>query len=295
MANDVNSPDTVITENFTKVGKITVGVVAYSTPLSTLEKTIQSLNDSIVDIFVVLLCNSPDKNYQKDVELLCDKYKIRFFGNQPNRGFGSGHNLVARTFPSEWYICCNPDVVVRSNTIFELVKFGETQKDAILLMPRVLSEDGSTQPLARRTLTPLRWLYRQLWRVMPRLFKPFELRFDYGKTQPVDFVTGCFFAVKQSNFWKLGGFDEAFFLYTEDADLSYRAKLIGVNYFVSSTEITHVWMTKQTRNHKTIWQELRSLLRYFTKHRLIFTSRGRCECSSGGAQKNNSSKLAPSV
>jgi hypothetical protein len=268
MENEINYPDSVITEQFTNVEKITVGVVAYSTPLSTLEKTVASLTVSDSHVFIVLLCNSPDKKYQKDVESLCDKYDIRFFGNQLNRGFGSGHNLIARTFPSDWYICCNPDVVVRPNTILELVKFGERQKDAVLLMPRVLSEDGTTQPLARRTLTPIRWFYRQLWRVMPRLFKPFELRFDYYKTQPVDFVTGCFFAVKQSNFWKLGGFDESFFLYTEDADLSYRAKSIGVNYFVSSSEITHVWTTNETRNHKTIRQELRSLSRYFTKHRL---------------------------
>ena len=267
---DSTCPSRPISEKPSGQRDTIVGIVAFNTPILTLDKTIHSLGESNIPIFTVVLCNSANQQYQQDVEAICKKYHVKFFGNQKNKGFGAGHNLIVRTFPSKWYICCNPDVIVRSNTIKELLNFGESHREAILLMPRVLSEDGSIQPLARRTLTPLRWLYRQAWRGLPSLFRPFELRFDYYRTQPVDFVTGSFFAVKQSSFIKIGGFDEDFFLYSEDADLSYRAKLTGINYYVASAEITHIWMTNRTRSYKTIIQELSSLMRYFNKHNLWF-------------------------
>lgn len=250
--------------------KITVGIVAYSTAHETLSKLIQSLKQSSCTLKIVILCNSPDEEYQRNIKVLTKEHGIELLGHEPNRGFGAGHNTIARTFPSEWYICCNPDVIVRPDTIIELLRFAEEQSDAVLLMPRVMSPDGSVQPLARRDLTPISWLHRQLWRVRPDYFKPFELRFNYYKSQPVEFVTGCFFAVKQEHFWRLGGFDENFFLYAEDADLSYRAKRIGKNYFVASSVIVHMWTTNLKRNLKTIVREIRSLIFYFNKHKLWF-------------------------
>lgn len=248
--------------------KITIGIVSYNTPPQTLQKLVSSLKNSNLSATIVLLCNSENTSYQIEICELSKEYGVEFLGNQPNRGFGAGHNSIARAFPAEWYICCNPDVVVKQDTISELLGFAEKNNDAILLMPRVLSKDGSIQPLARKTLTPISWFHRQLWRLMPRLFRPFELRFDYKKSQPVDFVTGCFFAVKQEHFWKLGGFDESFFLYSEDADLSYRAKSLGVNYFVATSEICHLWTTNSCRNRKIILLELKSLYHYFNKHKL---------------------------
>ena len=248
--------------------KVTVGIVAYNTPESTLEKTFSSLRASNLDLYIVVFCNSILDQYQKKIQILCNNYKVDFRGNQPNKGFGHGHNQIASLCKSEWYICCNPDVVVNSSTIATLLAFGEQNGDSVLLMPRILSPDGTVQPVARQTLTPKAWVQRQLWRLMPKIFSLPERRFDYNKSQPVDFVSGSFFAVKLEIFLALNGFDESFFLYAEDADLSYRAKSIGENYFVATAEITHYWTTANHRNLRTIRIELYSLFRYFKKHRL---------------------------
>ena len=250
---------------------ITLGIVAFNTPLSTLSKLFQSVKASDVTISTVLLCNSQNPRYQTEVKRLCEANEVIFLGNQSNKGFGKGHNTIANTFPSDWYICCNPDVVVKKNTISELIRFAEESSDSILLMPRVCSPDGTIQPLARKTLTPVSWLSRQLWRFFPNIIRPFELCFDYYTSQPVEFVTGCFFAIRRAHFEALGGFDESFFLYSEDADLSYRATKLGVNYFVASSEITHIWTTNATRNLRTVKQELKSLYKYFNKHNLWFS------------------------
>jgi GT2 family glycosyltransferase len=247
---------------------ITVGIVSYNTSVLTLRKLIESLKKSDCSLKIVLLCNSQNEIYQSELFQISKEYQINLLNNQPNRGFGAGHNTIAQEFQAEWYVCCNPDVMVRPDSISKLIQFADEKPDAVMLMPRVVSENGTVQPLARRHLTLITWIHRQLWRLMPRLFKPFEISFDYHKSQPVDFVTGCFFAIRHEKFRRLGGFDEQFFLYSEDADLSYRASKIGSNYFVATSEITHFWTTDKTRNHRIIFQELKSLIYYFGKHNL---------------------------
>ena len=246
---------------------IGLGIVVYNTELSVLTNTFSSLERSTIPIEVVIHCNSPIGDYQRAVEEITLAFGFKLMKDRPNKGFGAGHNEIWRDFKTKWYVCCNPDVFIKPNAIEELIKFGEAKHNLGLLMPKVLNKDGSIQPLARRHPTLFRWLLRQLWRMFPNLIKPYEVTFDYNSTQPVEFVTGCFFAVKLETMNLLGGFDEEFFLYAEDADLARRAETIGQNYFVAASEVTHLWSTKWSSNPRAVISELKSLLRYFIKHK----------------------------
>jgi GT2 family glycosyltransferase len=245
---------------------VSVGVVVFNTPQQTLERTLQSLKGSTVPVDIICLCNSPSQRYQDDVKEMCARLGVLCLSNQPNSGFGAGHNVIWRSVYTDWYICCNPDVVVDHQAILKLLEFAETKSDVSLLMPQVRNVDGSIQPVARQHPTPTRWIVRQLWRMFPCAFRPYEIAFDYSTTQPVEFVTGCFFMVKLDVMRKLNGFDESFFLYAEDADISKRAERHGLNWYVHSAIIIHAWSAEWKRSFSAMTMNLFSLIRYWCKH-----------------------------
>jgi GT2 family glycosyltransferase len=246
--------------------KATAGIVAYNTDIGILGSTIKSLLSCTTGLRVIILCNSPLASYQQAVQDLCAEFKVDCFPNQANGGFGKGHNDIVRQVSTEWYICCNPDVVVNPTAIENLISFAETKNDAIILSPRIVGPSGETHFLARRHLTILTWLHRQLWRIWPSVFSPFEFRFDYGVSQKVEFPSGAFFAIRTRHFKQLEGFNEEYFLYCEDADFARRASNIGHNYYVSGAEVIHAWDKAWSRSTQMFLQELKSLYKYFRIH-----------------------------
>jgi GT2 family glycosyltransferase len=244
---------------------IVVGIVVFNTEIDSLRRTFESIKGSSVPVKLVCLCNSPQPSYQLAVRNLAEEFEVELIANSPNRGFGAGHNMIWQSTNCDWYICCNPDIEADRFAIEHLVQFGEQQQQSCLLMPKVLNLDGSVQPLARPHPTLLQWTKRQLWRVFPRILSPFELTFDYSHSQPVQFVTGCFFAARKSLLMELRGFDEAYFLYAEDADLSRRAEAYGNNWYVASAIVKHAWASDWKRNHRAFRLALLGLLKYWRK------------------------------
>lgn len=245
---------------------ITLGIVVFNTAIEIIERTIQSCHAiDFPGLRVIVLCNSNDSLYQKSISDLCAKYQVYCLSNQPNQGFGHGHNVIARTYAATWYICCNPDIEITIGAIDKLIEFARSKPDSVMVMPKILSPEGVVQPLCRKHLTPLNWLHRQAWRLMPYIFSPYEVKFDYSKSSSVDFVSGCFFLIRMKLFLQLQGFDESFFLYVEDADLSFRASRIGTNYYCSEATVVHKWSTNWWSNPKALNCEISSLARFFWK------------------------------
>jgi GT2 family glycosyltransferase len=247
-----------------------LGIVVYNSPLDKLKKTFESIAEAQKKFArlktVHILCNNPDRAYQEELGRLVPSYGFAFIGFRPNHGFGAAHNEIIRLVTAKWYICCNPDIEINSQTLPALLDFGEKLPNPGLLMPKVFSIDGSIQPLARRHITLETWLARQLWRMFPKHFVPYEIAFDYSRTQPIEFVTGCFFAAQTSLLRTLNGFDEAFFLYAEDADLSRRSSKIAQNYYVSESYVIHHWGMAWSKSFRSFRQNISSIFRYFSKH-----------------------------
>jgi GT2 family glycosyltransferase len=244
---------------------VTIGIVVFNTHLDVFERTIKSCKDFCANCLLVILCNSDNSNYQSKIAGLCQLYKAECISNAPNRGFGAGHNTIVNQYPSEWYVCCNPDICFTEDCISKMIAFASKTADSVQVSPKILSPSGAIQPLSRRHLTLSSWLHRQAWRLFPRLFRPYELRFNYDKTQPIEFVTGCFFMIRAQLFFKLGGFDESFFLYAEDADFSRRAVSLGTNYYFADSSVVHEWSTKWRSDWRAVRNEVRSLARLFAK------------------------------
>lgn len=248
---------------------VVVGIVAYNTDLPVVEATLRSLRESDIPLSVQVLCNAPSKEYQQAVGALCARYDVEALLHMPNKGFGAGHNSIANASSAEWYICCNPDIEVRPDTIRVLIEAASALPNAVILGPKLVSENGEVQPLARKHITLWTWTLRQLWRLAPSLFKPYEITFDYNKTQAIQFTSGAFFAIKMDHFRQLKGFDEGFFLHFEDADLARRAEAFGTNYFVATAVAKHQWGKHWARSSHAMKQNFKSFGRYLMKHGIM--------------------------
>jgi GT2 family glycosyltransferase len=157
---------------------------------------------------------------------------VRFLPTARNEGFAAGVNAAARASSAPFILLLNPDAVVESPVMAELERWLTDHPETGVVGPRVLNEDGSIQASARRfpgvstafggrstwmtARFPGNWLSR---RNLPA-------RDAVGPVE-VDWVAGSCLMTRRQLFEALGGFDESFFLYWEDADYCCRAASLG--------------------------------------------------------------------
>jgi GT2 family glycosyltransferase len=156
-----------------------------------------------------------------------------------NLGFAAANNRAAAGAVGEYLLLLNPDTVVLDRAVERLVAFVESRPEAGIWGGRTVFADGRLNPTscwARPTPWSLLCLGTGLSSVMrwSRVFNPEA----YGGWQrdtvrEVDIVTGCFLLIRRSLWERLGGFDRAFFMYGEEADLCLRARALGVRPVVT--------------------------------------------------------------
>lgn len=198
--------------------------------------------------------------------------RITLLTNTTNRGFGAGHNMILERLRSQFHVIFNPDILIDGDVFSPLAAHLATQSDVGMLCPRFLNQDGSLQPLNHRhptlldlmlrrfAIAPLRYLFRE------RMAR-YEMRdLGYDRSYDVPFVSGAFMFCRTQVLRNLGGFDERFFLYFEDADLSRRFQQAGWRtcYWPGVT-VVHAWERASRRSLRIGLIMLGSAWRYFHK------------------------------
>lgn len=160
--------------------------------------------------------------------------QARVFAQRENLGFAGGNNCAAQHARGEWLLLLNPDTVVLNGAIDRLVTFALAHRDAQIFGGRTLFGDESLNPSSCWG-APTPWSVFSTASGLARVFRsapwaqPEELRgWERDSVRDVDIVSGCFFLLPRRLWNELGGFDPAFFMYGEEADLCLRAKQRGV-------------------------------------------------------------------
>jgi GT2 family glycosyltransferase len=170
--------------------------------------------------------------------------QVSTLARSDNLGFAAGVNLAAARTRAPFLLVLNPDTVVEEPLVGRLEDWMASHPAAGVVGPRVLEADGSVQRSARRfpgasTLLGGRstWLSRRFpdnWfsrRNLVRSDAPIE----------VDWVSGACLMTRRDLFETLGGFDESFFMYWEDADYCRRVTLAGYRcVYVPDMTVRHV-------------------------------------------------------
>ena len=198
---------------------------------------------------------------------------VRVVALAANVGFGAGNNRGAALASGRWLLLLNSDAYVRPGAIDELVRFAEGRPEIGVTGPRLLWPDGRLQRSCRRfpTLFRLATEYLYLRKLMPRsriLNGLYYGEFAHDEPWRVDWLTGACLLMRRDLFERLGGFDEAFFLYSEEVDLLYRARGLGAEtWYDPAAEVVHEWGgTAGRASALTLCEQARSHVRYLDKH-----------------------------
>ena len=192
---------------------------------------------------------------------------VRVIRRQANGGFGAGHNTVLPGLASDYHFILNPDILLREDTLSGLAEWMQAHPAAVMARPSLCFPDGRTQvlPLRRCSLRPM--VYRQLGLPFLKKYNDAYVMAGEDLTVPrqIEFCTGSFAAVRTDAFRAAGGFDEGYFMYVEDADLTQKMLRQGQVWLVPQYTAVHAWHRAAHRSLGPMLQQTRSLCRYFKK------------------------------
>lgn len=194
-------------------------------------------------------------------------------GNAENRGFAAACNQGARSSTADYLLFLNPDTRLHPDALARVLAFmgDPARAEAGICGIRLVDEHGQPSTAAARfpTLRVLVGEATGLSRLLPWLFPRHLLTAaECTSTREVDQVIGAFFLVRRPLFERLGGFDERFFVYFEEVDLSYRAKQAGYTswYLADAEAFHHGGLSSDQVKAARLFYSLRSRLLYADKH-----------------------------
>lgn len=188
-----------------------------------------------------------------------------------NLGYGAGNNraLHASAGWSRYFLILNTDLVFDGAGLDRMVAYLDRHPDVALAVPRVTYPDGRLQTLCRLLPTPADLLGRQFRSNAAsthRRNQRYEFReWSYDHPAQFPFLSGCFMLARREALEMVGGFDERFFLYGEDVDLSRRLHARARTMFVPAMTIVHDYRSRVTLKPHLIRLMMTNLARYFTK------------------------------
>ena len=190
-----------------------------------------------------------------------------------NLGFGKACNLGAYQCNSEYLLFLNPDAALHPNTLQEALSYMQNAaNDGVgICGVQLLDESGRVARTCAR-FPSVRLFAAQAFGLSKfRMLNGWSHRmseWDHASTRDVDHVIGAFYLIRKSLFESLGGFDERFFVYLEDLDLSLRARQAGWRsvYLATATAFHAGGGTSKQVKAARLFYSLRSRLLYGFKH-----------------------------
>jgi N-acetylglucosaminyl-diphospho-decaprenol L-rhamnosyltransferase len=197
---------------------------------------------------------------------------LRVLRNSRNAGFGTACNAGAGIGVGEWLLFLNPDTRVPRDALERAVSnLANGPNDVAVCGVRLVSDSGITSRGCARLPTWRMFFVSALGldRIAPRVFKSHVMaEWDHAESRVVGHVIGAFYLIRRCVFERLGGFDERFFLYLEDLDLSQRIHEAGYRiYYDAKSHAYHKGGgTSEAILGRRLFYSLRSRLQYSTKH-----------------------------
>lgn len=197
----------------------------------------------------------------------------RLIQNPENAGFARACNQGVAASTGDLVVFINPDTVVQEDFFERVESFFEEAPRCGVAGPKVLDVEGNLQLSARREVTFISGLLGRtstLTRLFPKstlVKSQFPTVTDQTHPAPVDWVSGACMAVRRRTLQEIGGFDERFFMYFEDADLCRRVREAGwLVYYVPEIEVVHQTGGSSHSKPRAVWLLHKSAFLYHRKH-----------------------------
>lgn len=191
-----------------------------------LELCLKSVEDSLVhiDAEIIVIDNLSSDQSCEMVKSLFPKVKL--IQNKENFGFSKGNNIGVAQAKGEYVCILNPDTVVAENTFENLLQFAGQQANLGILGCRLIDGQGRFLPESKRNVPSSKVAIKKMLGFSKSYYV--SNLDDKGIGSSSVFV-GAFMIMKREIYNQVGGFDEDYFMYGEDIDLSYKIEQAGYN------------------------------------------------------------------
>ncbi len=253
--------------------KLSISIVIYEdyTDVKNAVESIEKVTPAEIEKEIYLIDNSEhdesDEGEAAFREWITAYSDVIYRKSGGNIGFGAGHNLCMKEYNSQYHAIVNPDILLKEDAFSSMIPFMDENPDIGMLIPRILSEEGELQKVYRRDLTPLDMFIRMF------CGGHFKKRQDYHTLQDqnydavfdLPFGQGSFLLIRTELFKEIGGFDDRFFLYMEDADLCRRVGQKARFVYFPGASVIHKWEKGSHKNKKLFRIHVESMIKYFRK------------------------------
>lgn len=246
---------------------LTVSIVTYHTAEQELCSALNCLETpEVAHIWVI------DNGREERIREICKRYnKVRYI-EADNVGYGAGHNIAIREALKEnyapYHLVMNTDIQFDSSIFGRLSSEMDAHPKIGCIQPKILSPAGAPQYNGRRLPTPFdlmtRILFPESW------FKRGRARYllkylDLDKPWNIPYHSGSFMFLRLNTLREVGLFDERFFLYPEDIDLTRRIHRDHITLYWPEVSIVHSHRAASKKVPKLFWIHAVNIIRYFNK------------------------------
>lgn len=239
---------------------LSVLIVSYNTREMTLACLRSVFEETVRTSFELIVVDNQSEDGSADSIKAEFGGRVRLIRAESNLGFAAANNLAAEEARGDHLLLLNPDTVVLDGAIDKLMDFARERPEAKIWGGRTVFEDGSLNVAScwrRMTIWSLLCRALALTRLLERssVFNPEAYGgWDRSTVRQVDIVSGCFLLIERALWNQLRGFDPAFFMYGEEADLCLRARRRGARPVITpaATIVHHGGASEKVRADKLV-------------------------------------------
>ena len=190
---------------------------------------------SQIDAEIIVIDNNSKDDSRQMVEQLFPQ--VNWIQNTENVGFSKANNQAVNHAIGEYLCILNPDTVVSEDTFTKLIAFAETKENLGIVGCKLIDGTGNYLPESKRNIPYIKAAIKKMFGQSQDYYANHLSSDAIGR---VDILVGAFMFVKHSVYNQIKGFDEDYFMYGEDIDISYKALKAGFhNYYFGDTTVIH--------------------------------------------------------
>jgi GT2 family glycosyltransferase len=251
--------------------KINVSIVLYNNDFAKIEALVESLNQNKKINKIFLIDNS------KHIEKKFEKLPVCYIFNNQNIGYGRGHNIALNQtlerYDIPYHLVMNADISFNPKILDEIIMYMSNNQDVGSLMPKIFYPNGKIQYLCRLLPAPIDLIVRRFLpsALMKKRVRRLELRnTEYNQILNVPHISGCFMLLRVNVLRSIGLFDDRYFLYLEDVDLTRRILTKARTIFYHQVSIIHEHRQGSYNSIRLLFVHIFSAIKYFNKWGWLF-------------------------
>ncbi len=244
--------------------KVSIIIVSYNTKDIT-DRCLASIKE---DAEIIVVDNA---STDSSAEMITQKYpKAKLIVCKTNLGFTGGNNLGMAKANGDYFLLLNSDAFLEKDTLGKclehIAKFD-------VIGCKLTYDDGKLQPSAGYLPNPINtflWVFGiDTLPIVKKLIPSVHPKYPefFSKNRQVGWVTGAFMFLRREVYTKTGGFDEKYFMYTEEVDWCKRIINHGFKvWYVSDFSVVHLQGASQQNMNKALVREMQGMVYYFEKY-----------------------------